>query len=77
MATPLPPPGFDDLPVREKIDYVQALWERIARDQQAVPSPEWHRAVVREALSEYESSPDDTRPWSEVRAELYRRLKQR
>jgi hypothetical protein len=27
---PMPPPGFDELPVEEKIDYVQALWDRIA-----------------------------------------------
>jgi hypothetical protein len=32
MGQPLtvPPPGFDDLPVEEKIDNVQALWKRIA-----------------------------------------------
>jgi len=27
---PLPPPGFDDLSVDEKIDYLQSLWDRIA-----------------------------------------------
>jgi hypothetical protein len=27
---PLPPPGFDDLSVEEKIDYLQSLWNRIA-----------------------------------------------
>jgi hypothetical protein len=30
MAVPLPPPGFDDLSVDEKLDYLQSLWERIA-----------------------------------------------
>jgi hypothetical protein len=33
---PNPPPGFDDLSVEEKIDYVQSLWERI---ESWVPSP--------------------------------------
>lgn len=27
---PTPPPGFDDLPVDEQIDFVQSLWDRIA-----------------------------------------------
>jgi pimeloyl-ACP methyl ester carboxylesterase len=27
---PLPPPGFDDLSIDEKIDYLQSLWDRIA-----------------------------------------------
>jgi len=26
----MPPPGFDELPVDDKIDYVQLLWDRIA-----------------------------------------------
>ena len=29
---PLPPPGFDELSVEEKIDYLQSLWDRIASD---------------------------------------------
>jgi hypothetical protein len=24
---PLPPPGFDDLSVDEKLDYLQSLWD--------------------------------------------------
>lgn len=28
---PLPPPGFDDLSVDEKIDHLQSLWHRIQR----------------------------------------------
>ena len=24
---PLPPPGFDDLSVEEKLDYLESLWE--------------------------------------------------
>ena len=36
---PNPPPGFDDLSVEEKIDYVQSLWERIAARPDQVPVP--------------------------------------
>lgn len=28
---PLPPPGFDDLSVEEKLDYLQSLWDRDRR----------------------------------------------
>jgi hypothetical protein len=27
---PNPPPGFDELTVEQKLDYVQSLWDRIA-----------------------------------------------
>ena len=36
---PLPPPGFDDLSVEEKIDYLQSLWERIAASPETIPVP--------------------------------------
>ena len=33
---PTPPPGFDDLPVDEQIDFVQSLWDRIAATAEQV-----------------------------------------
>ena len=37
---PTPPPGFDDLPVDEQIDFVQSLWDRIAATSEQVPVPD-------------------------------------
>jgi hypothetical protein len=72
MAQPLvyPPPGFEDLPVEEQIEYVQALWDGIV-DKQQVPVPDWHRDIVRERLAN--PAPGPSRPWHEVRAELARK----
>jgi hypothetical protein len=77
MGQPLSvPPGFDEMPVEQKIDYVQTLWDRIFRsDHAAVPSPEWHRDEVRAAVAEHERNPGAARPWSEVRAEIEAKLK--
>ena len=72
-APAIPPPGFDALSVEEKIDYVHALWDRIAADQKNIASPDWHRDVLRERLADHQSSAD--RPWSEVSAELTAKLK--
>jgi putative addiction module component (TIGR02574 family) len=69
-----PPPGFEQLPVEEKIAYVQALWDLIAREPGDVPVPEWHRAVIAERLGEARSSSTSARPWSEVRAALHAKL---
>jgi putative addiction module component (TIGR02574 family) len=80
MGKPLtvPPPGFDELPVEEQIEYVQALWNRILRiDQADVRSPEWHEAEVDAALKAYEASPGAARPWTEVRAALEEKLRRR
>jgi putative addiction module component (TIGR02574 family) len=71
---PLPPPGFDELPVEEKVRYVGALWDRIAAAPQEVGVPDWHRQVLRERLAEYCSNPGAGRPWRQVRDELLHEL---
>lgn len=78
MPLTVPPPGFDELPVEEQIEYVQALWNRILRiDQADVHSPEWHEAEVDAALKAHEANPSAARPWTEVRAELEEKLRRR
>jgi putative addiction module component (TIGR02574 family) len=79
MAQPLtvPPPGFDELPLAEQVDYVQELWKRIASRQRELRSPEWHREAVVAARDAHRSDPDASRPWDDVRAELEAKLKRR
>jgi putative addiction module component (TIGR02574 family) len=79
MAQPLtvPPPGFDDMTVEDKIDYVQALWDRIAASPESVPVPDWHAKLIDERLTDLEANPQDSVPWEEVRDELRAQLAQR
>ena len=79
MPRPLsmPPPGFDELPVEDKIDYVQKLWDRIAANQDQIPLQEWHRQILEERLAAHRAAPQDARPWGEVLDGLERRLKTR
>jgi putative addiction module component (TIGR02574 family) len=69
-ALPLPPPGFDELNINEQIEYVQALWDRIAAKEDRVPVPGWHREILDERLADLQANPDAGRPWEDVRAEL-------
>ena len=62
--------GFDEMSVEEKIDYVQALWDRIAANESQVSVPEWHREVLDERLAEYRANPAEGRSWEEVEADL-------
>src|SRR5687768_1986436 len=36
------PPGFDDLSIDEKLDYVHSLWDRIFAHPEDIPVPDWH-----------------------------------
>jgi putative addiction module component (TIGR02574 family) len=71
----IPPPGFDDLTLDEQIDYVQALWDRIAARPDAVPVPESHKRVIEERLKEHRENPSDVRPWGEVRERIEKELR--
>ncbi len=76
MAQPftVPPPGFDDLPIEDQIDYVQALWDRIAASPERVPVPDWHKSILDERLAD-EARAEDSVPWEQVRDELRARLR--
>ena len=71
---PLPPPGFDDLPIEDQIDYVQSLWDRIAAKPDQIPVPEWHRQVLHERLAAYQANPEAAKAWEEVRDEIRSKL---
>ena len=76
MAQPaIPPPGFDDLSPDEKLEYVQALWDRMSEHPEDVPMPEWHRDVVAKRLAAHRRGDAISRPWSEIREELLTRLR--
>ena len=67
QSVPVPPPGFDELSVDQQLDYVHALWGRIAANAESIPVPDWHREEIERRLAQPVTS---SRPWSEVRAEL-------
>ena len=76
MGEPLSvPPGFDEMPVDDKIDFVQRLWTRIAKDPAHVPSPAWHARVLDERLAAMKRDGSRGVPWSEVRADVQARLR--
>lgn len=74
---PPPPPGFDDLSVEERIDFVQSLWDHIAATPKQVPVPDWHRRIIRERLESYRADHTAGRPWADVRTEIEAKLRDR
>lgn len=73
----LPPPGFDELPVEDQINYVQKLWDHIAAKPDRVPVPDWHRQVINERLAAYEAGSEPGRPWEDVRDGIRSKLVKR
>ena len=65
-SVPLPPPGFDDLSVDEKIDYLQSLWDRIAATPAAIPVPEWHHEILEQRVNDLDANPGSGETWNVV-----------
>ncbi len=75
VAPAMPPPGFDDLSLEEKLDYIHALWARFTSDTEEVPIPEWHREVIVERLAAADRGEGSARSWQAVRQDLHARLR--
>lgn len=74
MGNALPlPPGFEGMSTEEKVEYVQALWDHIAADAEALPVPDWQKQLLDERRADFEKNPDAGVPWSVVREGLLRR----
>ena len=73
-VVPLPPPGFDDLSVDEKIDYLQSLWDRIAASPESIPVPDWHREIIDERLENLETDPAAGESWEVVQERLRKKF---
>lgn len=71
----MPPPGFDDLAPGDQLEYLFALWGRVVALNDALPTPDWHRQVVRERLTEYRTGHAGAgRDWAEARKDLKTKL---
>ena len=42
------------LPVAERLELVQQLWDSIADSQEQLPIQEWHRELIRARLADFE-----------------------
>ncbi len=72
-AVPDPPPGFDELTVKEKIEYAHSLWDRVMASPEEVPVPEGHLRVLNYRLESHRTEPDNGKTWEQVRDEDVRR----
>jgi putative addiction module component (TIGR02574 family) len=60
----------------ERIQLAEDLWDSVAADPENVPAlSEAQRAEVERRLDEHARDPLSARPWNEVRARLWSRVK--
>jgi putative addiction module component (TIGR02574 family) len=60
------PPGFSELSKAEKIEYLQALWDRILDEPGEIPVPESHLELAEKRLESYRANPERARSAYEI-----------
>ena len=59
-----------DLPIQDRIQLVEAIWDSIAEVPEAVELSEIQRSELDKRLAAFEDNPLVGSPWSEVRARI-------
>jgi putative addiction module component (TIGR02574 family) len=57
-----------ELSVSDRLELIEAIWDTLSHDD--IPITDEDRALIDERLADAERSPDDQRPWEDVRARL-------
>lgn len=58
------------MPLDQRLQLVEDLWDSIAELPESVEVPQWHRQVLENRLKAYHEDPQAGSPWSEVKKEI-------
>ena len=64
------PPEVRKLPVSERIDLVERIWDSIVEDQSQFELTDAQKAELDRRLAADKESPDRGRPWNDVKKRL-------
>lgn len=56
-----------EMPIQQRIQLVEDIWDSIAGMPQAVEMPEWHKQELENRLAAYHANPNEGSPWQEVK----------
>jgi len=61
---------LETLPVPERLQLVEDLWDSIARSNAEIPIPQWQRDELDRRKQNYLRNPDSGRTWDEVKEDI-------
>jgi putative addiction module component (TIGR02574 family) len=59
-----------DLPVEERLELAEALWESVEVTAQQPPLPDWQRQILDERIAADDENPEAGSPWQEVKQRI-------
>lgn len=58
------------LPVEERLQLAEALWESVEGGPVQAEIPEWQKAILAERIAEDDADPESGSPWEEVKQRI-------
>lgn len=65
--------GMDRLPVEQRVEPVQEIWDSIAHEMGLLPPAPEERKELERRLADDQTSPAEVSPWDEIKAEALKR----
>ena len=63
-----------NMPRREKLQMMEALWENLSRAEPEQETPDWHRQALRETEQRMASGREDGMDWTDAKQQLRARF---
>ena len=59
-----------ELPVKDRLDLAEAIWESLERESRLPPLPAWQQDLLDERIAADDAAPDQGSPWHEVKQRI-------
>ncbi len=58
------------MPVQQRIQLVEDIWDSIAEMPEAIEIPQWHKQELEKRLEAYHADPSVGSPWQDVKKRI-------
>ncbi len=58
------------MPIQQRIQLVEDIWDSIVDMPEAVEIPEWHKKELEKRLEAYHANPNEGSPWEDVKKRI-------
>ncbi len=65
-------PGLKNLSDAEKLLLINELWDSLSSQEDVLPVPESHKAILDQRLRDHEANPEQGSTWKEVKSKIGR-----
>lgn len=61
-----------EMPIQQRIQLAEDLWDSIAELPESVEIPTWHKQELEKRLDAYHENPEEGSPWAKVKERILR-----